>query len=236
MQLQAIGKITTPWQTNFGVPRQPGLVPAAVSILRLEPAYSDALWIEGLEQFSHLWLIFAFDVPQHQLRKRVRPPRLGGNRRLGVFATRSPYRPNPLGLSVVSYHGHFFEDGQLCLQLGSCDLTNNTLIYDIKPYVGYVDCINEASSGFASDPPKTLQVSWNCQAPQLSAMQRAVVEQTLALDPRPAYHDDPERRYAMNMWDLEIIFCIKPGLVQINAVQAAQDLPQHSDRGNLQPS
>lgn len=219
MQLQAIGKITTPWQTNFGVPRQPGLVPAAVSILRFEPAYSDALWIEGLEQFSHLWLIFAFDVPRQPLRKRVRPPRLGGNRRLGVFATRSPYRPNPLGLSVVSYHGHFFENEQLCLQLGSCDLTDNTLIYDIKPYIGYVDCVSNARSGFATSAPAKLAVHWQCSSAGLSEQQSQIVEQTLALDPRPAYHDDQQRRYAINMWNYEIFFYIKPDGVHISDVQ-----------------
>ncbi len=153
MQIEPVGVIESCFKEKFGIPRQPGLVEAACASLRLLPPYDRAEAVRGLEGFSHVWLIFGFHATAAQgWRPTVRPPRLGGNARLGVFATRSTFRPNPLGLSVVRLLDIDTRRG-VQLQLAGGDLLNGTPVYDIKPYLPYADALSEAVGGFAPDGP-----------------------------------------------------------------------------------
>ena len=195
MNLETIGHVVSPYHEKFGVPRQPGLVAEARGYIQMCQAYAHPGAFEGLDGFSHIWVIFGFHACQGAARLRVRPPRLGGNRELGVFATRSPYRPNHLGLSVLTFAG--LEDGSegLRVRVSGLDLIDGTPIFDIKPYVPYTDSISSARGGFAASPPTpVLDVTFSEAARRYLAGQgeegdalRSLIVQTLALDPRPAY-------------------------------------------------
>ena len=209
MKLRPIGHIRSPYREKFGVPRQSGLVADAEAILVLEPPFHRPEALMGLEDFSHVWLIWRFHqvVREDQdFRPTVRPPRLGGNRRFGVFATRSPYRPNHLGLSAVKL---LTVEPKACrLVLGGVDLVDGTPIYDIKPYVPYADAVAEASGGFADRAPdEGLVVSFSSQAQAALVGRerlRRLIRQTLALDPRPAFHEDSRRVYVMALEEVEV--------------------------------
>ncbi|WP_040095556.1 tRNA (N6-threonylcarbamoyladenosine(37)-N6)-methyltransferase TrmO, partial [Aeromonas australiensis] len=153
-EIDTLGIIRSPYKEKFAIPRQPGLVKSARARLELLPPYDQPDVLRGIEQFSHLWLSFVFHQTMAQgWHPTVRPPRLGGNERVGVFATRSTFRPNPLGLSVVELHGVGRERGKLWLELGAVDLLDGTPIVDIKPYVPYADSLPDARGGFAPDAP-----------------------------------------------------------------------------------
>jgi tRNA-Thr(GGU) m(6)t(6)A37 methyltransferase TsaA len=210
-----IGYIHSPYKEKFGIPRQPDLAPSAQVTLELVPPYNQTDCVRGLEAFSHLWLTFVF----HQTAERgwqplVRPPRLGGNAKVGVFASRSTHRPNPLGLSLVRLAGIDRSDG-LRLILGGADLMDGTPVLDIKPYIPFVEARQEASGGFAETPPPALQVSWTEAAlRELAALHAppaglaALIDEVLAQDPRPAYQDDQERIYGVRLYDYNIRFRI----------------------------
>ncbi|MCP4325028.1 MAG: tRNA (N6-threonylcarbamoyladenosine(37)-N6)-methyltransferase TrmO, partial [Alteromonadales bacterium] len=155
---ETIAKIHSPYKEKFAVPRQPGLVPSANALLEILPPYDDINAFTGLDDFSHLWLMFVFhkNKQNKNWQPTVRPPRLGGNKRLGVFATRSPNRPNPIGLSLVEFHGVIQKQGKLFLQLSNIDLVDGTPIVDIKPYIPYADSKPDASAGFAQATPEIL--------------------------------------------------------------------------------
>ncbi|MBI5040814.1 MAG: tRNA (N6-threonylcarbamoyladenosine(37)-N6)-methyltransferase TrmO [Gammaproteobacteria bacterium] len=210
-----IGIIHSPFKEKFGVPRQPGIAPAARATLELLPPYDRDEALEGLAGFSHVWLVFVFHATADQgWHPTVRPPRLGGNARVGVFASRSTFRPNPIGLSVVELAGFGREDGKLVLHLRGADLIDGTPVLDIKPYVPYADSLPDARGGFAdSAPEKRLAVRFTIEAevplaareavhPQL----RALITQILAVDPRPAYREDEpvERVYGMRLLDFDL--------------------------------
>lgn len=213
-RMQPIGRIRSPFKEKFGIPRQPGLVPATRATLELLAPYDRDETLRGLEGYSHVWLIFLFhETADEGWRPTVRPPRLGGNARVGVFATRSPYRPNPIGLSLVELRGIERRAGTLCLDLGPVDLLDGTPVLDIKPHLPYADCPTGARAGFAEEKPeRRLTVQWSPEAkaalaehsaeyPQL----RELIEQMLALDPRPAYaEDEQERVYGMGLYDLDV--------------------------------
>ena len=206
--LTAIGRIKTPFQEKFGIPRQSGLVdvPGVVEML---PGYDKPVLFDGLEAFSHIWLSFVFHQSVAQgWRERVRPPRLGGNRRKGVFATRSPFRPNHLGLSVVRLEQIQVEEGRVRLHVRGADLLDGTPVVDIKPYLPYVDAIADATGGFAPHAPATrLQAVFSDRARgQLRVLPgggelQALIEQLVTLDPRPAYRKegDEKRVYGMRL-------------------------------------
>ena len=150
LTLQPVAIIHTPYREKFSVPRQPNLVADGTGVLELLPPYNQPEAVRGLEQFSHLWLIFQFDqVPTGKWSPTVRPPRLGGNQRIGVFASRATHRPNPLGLSKVELRQVECANGKVLLHLGSVDLVDGTSIFDIKPYLAYADSEPNAQSGFA---------------------------------------------------------------------------------------
>ncbi|MBL92284.1 MAG: tRNA (N6-threonylcarbamoyladenosine(37)-N6)-methyltransferase TrmO [Myxococcales bacterium] len=192
---QTIGVIHTPFKEKFGTPRQPGLIQQAQGWITFFPPYDQAEAFEGLDGFSHLWLLFDFHLtPNKNFQASVRPPRLGGNTKQGVFATRSPFRPNHIGLSVVANGGWVQKDKKLVLQVSGVDLVDQTPILDIKPYLPYCESLPQATGGFAvAAPQPSLQVKWTPEA--LNQLKQCELDedfQTLASavlsqDPRPAY-------------------------------------------------
>jgi tRNA-Thr(GGU) m(6)t(6)A37 methyltransferase TsaA len=210
-----VGTIHSCYKEKFGIPRQPNLVKAAEAQLQLNQDFSEES-VRGLEGFSHIWLSFIFHATQAQgWKPMVRPPRLGGNKKIGVFATRSTFRPNPLGLSVVELVRIEALPRGVILYLRGCDLLDQTPIVDIKPYLPYVDSIPQARSGFAEDDPApkwqvefSEQAKSDCQQAQirLGAEVETVIQQILQLDPRPSYQqgEKTKRVYAMKLFDFDL--------------------------------
>lgn len=193
--IHAIGKVISPFHEKFAVPRQPGLTPSVISEIHVKEPYGTKQAFEGLEAFSHIWLIFSFHQNKEQgWKAQVRPPRLGGNEKLGVFATRSSFRPNGLGMSVVKLIDIRFNRASTVLSVTGLDVVDGTPVIDIKPYIAYTDAIADAGSGFAQAPPDTIEVVFTKQAtgqleklsmePELRQQQ---IAEALAQDPRPAY-------------------------------------------------
>ena len=211
-ELKVIAKIHSDFSGKFGIPRQSGLVEELESAVVFEPEYRREDALRGIEDFSHLWLIWGFHkAVRESWSPTVRPPRLGGNTRMGVLATRSPFRPNPIGLSSVKLLGveHHPEYGHI-LRVAGADLMDGTPIFDIKPYLPYADSHPEASGGFAGhDGGKVLEVDF---PPELQALvppdKLAALTGVLAHDPRPAYQQDPERVYGMEFAGLEVHFTV----------------------------
>ncbi len=209
VSMEIIATIRTDFPTKFGIPRQSGLVPSLRGTIVFEPAYRNADALRGIEDFSHLWLIWQFSQAVRETwSPTVRPPRLGGNTRLGVFATRSPFRPNAMGLSCVKLEA-LCHDPILgtVLEVSGADLMDGTPIFDIKPYLPYADAVADAVGGFAATAPApSLQVSF---APgvgdTLPEDTRQALVDVLAQDPRPRYHHDPQRvyRFSFGQWDVE---------------------------------
>lgn len=210
-----IGIVHSPFKEKFGVPRQPGIASAARATLELLPPYDRDEALEGLSGFSHVWIVFVFHATAAQgWQPSVRPPRLGGNTRVGVFASRSMFRPNPIGLSVVELEGYGREDGKLVLRLKGADLIDGTPVLDIKPYVPYADSIPQARGGFADAMPESpLQVRFTPEAEaQLRAREllhpqlRELIVQVLGADPRPAYRGQGNdlREYGMRLLDFDL--------------------------------
>lgn len=223
MTVDIIARIHTDLPEKFGVPRQSGLVPQLRGTIVLEPAYRNPDALRGLEGFSHLWLIFQFHrAVREGWSPTVRPPRLGGNRRMGVFATRSPFRPNNLGLSCVKLEGVRLDEklGPV-IDVSGADLVDGTPILDIKPYLPYADCHPEATGGF-TDPldGQTLQV--NCDPALLSNLteeQKAGLMGVLACDPRPRYQEDPDRVYGLAFAGKNVRFTVRDGVLTVVAVE-----------------
>lgn len=207
--IKPIAHIRNDLKTKFGVPRQSGLAKSLVSKIVFEPEFRVDDALRGLEDFSHVWLIWGFsEAKRDDWSPTVRPPRLGGNERLGVFATRSPYRPNSLALSCVKLET-IERDQELgsVLVVSGADLMNGTPIYDVKPYLPYADAIPDARGGFAPDGGKTLEVV--CDEGVISKLpteKRSALFELLSRDPRPQYHDDKERVYGMTYGDFEVKF------------------------------
>ena len=208
MDMRPIAHIKSDFSEKFGIPRQSGLVEELTASVVFEPEYRDPSALRGLEGFSHLWLIWEFSRSQGWS-PTVRPPRLGGNKRLGVFATRSPFRPNPLGLSCVRLV-EVRQDRALgpVLVVAGADLLDGTPIYDVKPYLPYADCKPDAVGGFAAQP-KGADLEVDCPPELLEIVpegKRAALLAVLAQDPRPQYQDDPRRVYGMAFAGLEVKF------------------------------
>lgn len=196
-RLNAVGVVRSPYGEKFSVPRQSGLAPDVCSQLEFFPPYSDPAAFAGLEGFSHIYILFIFDrTPDRVFRAKVRPPRLGGNKRVGVFASRSPCRPSRLGLSVVRLLAIKVKAGRTVLEVSGADLVDGTPIIDIKPYIPFVDCIRDASGGFASEPPPRFEVEFTPAALKvlsgLGEQQLLAIREILSQDPRPAYRGQSE--------------------------------------------
>ena len=210
--MKIIARIHSDFPTKFGIPRQSGLIDALKSIVVFEPEYRNPDALRGIEGFSHIWLIWQFsEAVRDTWSPTVRPPRLGGNTRMGVFATRSPFRPNALGLSSVKLDGiaSHPEFGTI-LQLSGADLMDGTPIFDIKPYLPYGDCHPEATGGFASTPSApTLQVEIPPELLlKIPVHQRDGLIAVLAHDPRPPYQKDKERIYSFEFGGLHLGFTV----------------------------
>ena len=216
--MKIIARIRNPYDGKFGVPRQSGLVEQVVSTIVFEPEYRAAEALRGIEEFSHLWLIWAFDrAEREEWSPTVRPPRLGGNRRIGVFATRSPYRPNPIGLSCVKLLAVEKGNDGTVLKVAGADLMSGTPIYDIKPYLPYTDCRPEATGGFTDRTEKrTVQVEIPPEiAGQMDEEELEALRAVLREDPRPAYQDDPQRVYAFEFGGKHIEFRVRDGILTV---------------------
>lgn len=212
MEIKPIARIYTEFPEKFGIPRQSGLAKALRGRIMFEPQYRNPDALRGLEGFSHLWLIWEFSANRtsRQWQPTVRPPRLGGNAHLGVFATRSPFRPNPLGLSCVEIDSIdlFTEDGPVITVKGA-DLMDGTPIYDIKPYIRYADSRQQAVCGYVDAlEERSLKVVFPSELSGRigdTSVIPSLIE-TLRLDPRPSYHDDPERVYGLSFAGLNVKF------------------------------
>ncbi|MCG9649920.1 tRNA (N6-threonylcarbamoyladenosine(37)-N6)-methyltransferase TrmO [Vibrio brasiliensis] len=227
--VEPIGFIESPYKEKFAVPRQPRLVPAARSRVRLTGEANSPEALRGIEQFSHIWLLFLFDQNlQAGWKPTVRPPRLGGNERIGVFASRSTFRPNGIGMSAVEVKGVTKLGDQIYLDLGNVDLVDGTPVIDIKPYIPYSDAVAEASAGYAEGEPDTSSV--NFSAASLTKLQqrpdseylKTVIEQVLAQDPRPAYKKNKpdNKEYAVNLFDLNVKFTVTDNLITVTAIES----------------
>jgi len=209
-QMKIIAHIRSDFTGKFGIPRQSGLVDSLKSVIIFEPEYRVPEAFRGLEGYSHLWLIWKFsEAVREEWSPTVRPPRLGGNTRMGVFATRSPYRPNPIGLSSVKLDSIQLDspEGPL-LHISGADLMDGTPIYDIKPYLPYVDCHIEATGGFALQQKEGV-IEVSCPEEllvQLPSDKQQPLLDLLAQDPRPAYQNDPDRIYGMEYAGFDVKF------------------------------
>lgn len=229
--MQPIGFIHSPFDEKFGIPRQPGLASIRAEV-ELIPPFANADAVRGLEHCSHIWLVFVFSATADKgWSPTVRPPRLGGNQRMGVFATRSPFRPNPIGLSCVRLNGIRCEGDSVRLEVEGADLLNGTPILDIKPYLPYADSLPEAEFALASHIERLeLPVIFSSEAQATCDQQTRLLNQPLArqiseilqCDPRPAYKkEDGERVYGISLYGLNIRFRIRPE--QIDVISIATD-------------
>ena len=222
--MKAIARIHSDFTEKFGIPRQSGLVEQLQAQIMFEPEYRRAEAVRGLEGFSHLWLIWEFSqAVRESWSPTVRPPRLGGNERMGVFATRSPFRPNPIGLSCVRLERVELHTGSgPVLHVRGADLLSGTPIYDIKPYIPYADCHPEATCGFAPPPGQPLEVvipeRWLSAIPE---QLREALRGVLAQEPRPSYQNDPERVYGMSFGGVEVKFTVREHTLTVCSVGKA---------------
>ena len=219
MEIQPIAHFESPFTTKFGIPRQSGLVPDLTGRIVFAPEYRQMDAVRGIDGFDYLWLVWEFSANRDAEKSlTVRPPRLGGNQRMGVFATRSPFRPNNLGLSCVKFD-RVENDPKLgpVIYVRGADLMDGTPIYDIKPYVAYADAHPEARSGFVDNTEwQPLQVELpDDLAAKLPADQIEPLKSTLAQDPRPRYHDDPNRIYGMPFLNLDVRFKVSANILMV---------------------
>ncbi|MGJ8482839.1 tRNA (N6-threonylcarbamoyladenosine(37)-N6)-methyltransferase TrmO [Pseudoalteromonas sp. SYSU M81236] len=218
-QLTAVGHIQSPYKQKFAIPRQPRLVPEAKAKLVFSSDFNREEFVRGLDEFSHIWLLFRFhETADKGYSAMVRPPRLGGNERKGVFATRATFRPNAIGMSAVKLEGIEYKNGQLSLLLSGIDLLDGTPILDIKPYLPYSDAITDATAGFADTRPETdMSVEFSDEALAFIEKQteqpelKAFISNVLKQDPRPAYKKqrDSEQSYGMTLYDFNIRWHVK---------------------------
>ena len=231
VEIEPVGIIRSPYKEKFAVPRQPGLVPSARAEIRLQGDANTLEAVRGIEQFSHLWLLFLFDQNlEAGWRPTVRPPRLGGNERIGVFASRATFRPNGIGMSAVELKGVRQEKGDVIIELGGVDLVDGTPIIDIKPYIPYSDSLPSAQGGFAADEPQTLPVNFSELAlSQLDQKQashhQAVISEVLAQDPRPAYKKGKTdtKQYAVHLFHYNVRFSVSESVVTVTALEPIND-------------
>lgn len=220
--IRPIARMHSDFSGKFGIPRQAGIVEQLESIVVFEPEYRVSEALRGIEGFSHLWLIWQFSENlRDDWSPTVRPPRLGGNQRLGVFATRSPFRPNALGLSCVRLLAVEDREGLgKVLRVGGADLMDGTPIFDIKPYVPYADCKENATGGFAPDAGESLKVAY---APGVASIlpedKLEALTAVLARDPRPRYQHDPERLYAMEFAGFTLRFTVDGRLLTVREAE-----------------
>ncbi len=232
MKLEIIARMESPLKEKFGIPRQSGLAENLEGRIVFEGPYADERAVYGLDGFDYIWIIWGFEGTGEQFRPQVRPPRLGGNEYMGVFATRSPFRPNPIGLSCVKLERiEITAEGKPILNVTGSDLRDGTPIYDIKPYLPYVESHEGARGGFTdevknyglevrfgenSGVDKNLGETCGVKLPDdMSEKDIEAVTELLSQDPRPAYHDDPQRIYGMKYREHDVRFRVADGIVTV---------------------
>lgn len=221
MTMKVIAKINNGFTDKFGIPRQSGIANGVKSTIVFEKEFRSPDAVRGLEGFSHIWLIWEFSQSHESSALTVRPPRLGGNKRVGVFATRSPFRPNPIGLSCVKLNEieYTFDRGPI-LHVDGADLMNGTPIYDIKPYLPEFDCISDADAGFAKETSgEKLKVKISKTFSDiLGENETKTLTAILANDPRPSYQNDPERVYGFEFNGREIKFTVQDTVLEVKEI------------------
>ena len=228
-----VGIVHSCFGEKFGIPRQPGVVPAARATVEMLPPYDRDEAFRGLEDFSHVWIVFVFHgIEANRRQPTVRPPRLGGNRRIGVFASRSGYRPNPIGMSCVTLEGVHREHDKLLLEVAGIDMLDQTPVLDIKPYLPYADSIPDANAGYAAEPPRpSISIEFSDQGRCASAEAEKtypgfteLVVQVLRADPRPAYMENRSRKteFGMRLYDRNIRWSVRPGTIIVDSIEKAR--------------
>lgn len=230
--IEPVGYIRTPYGQKFAVPRQPGLARKAHCEIELLPPYSDPQAVTGLEGFSHIHVIFVFDrIQVDRFRPMIRPPRLGGNTRVGVFASRSPFRPSRLGLSVLELDHIENRKGRTVLHVLGADMVDGTPVLDIKPYIPFVDAIADARSGFAPEPPELKDVVFTPQAESRAAslnLDRELLVEILSQDPRPAYKGETDsKEYFALLLGHNIKFCVTDNTVTVLDILPPETATEH---------
>lgn len=217
--MEIIARIQTDFPTKFGIPRQSGLVEALKGVITFEPKYRNPQAVHGLEDFSHIWLLWSFSENHREgWSATVKPPRLGGNKRMGVFATRSPFRPNDIGLSCVKLERIVMDERKgPMLYVAGVDLMDGTPLYDIKPYIPYTDCHPEAAGGFSDEVRDySLRVVFPKQLLELLPLEkREAILYVLQQDPRPGYQRDENRRYGVDFAGFDVRFHVKGGVLTV---------------------
>ncbi|WIO75567.1 tRNA (N6-threonylcarbamoyladenosine(37)-N6)-methyltransferase TrmO [Porticoccaceae bacterium LTM1] len=229
-QFDTIGIVHSPYKEKFAVPRQPGIVSSAKGQIELLPPYNDEHAIRDLEQFSHLWVLFVFHGTQDQgWKPLVRPPRLGGNTKTGVFSTRSTFRPNPIGMSVVSLEGIKQEGQRVFIEIAGMDLLDGTPVIDIKPYIPYSDSLPGAHAGYAADKPAAIMtVEFSAEAESIlhklndkHPHLKDFISDVLAQDPRPAYRNasTENRQYGVRLYDINVVWEVVDGTSRVIRIE-----------------
>ena len=225
--IKPIAYIRNDFKEKFGIPRQSGRAPSVLSEIVFEPEYRHPDALRGIEGFSHLWLLFDFSkAHKTEWSATVRPPRLGGNTRVGVFASRSPFRPNPIGLSCVTLVGvETRENEGNVLLVSGADLLDGTPIFDIKPYLPFADCQANATAGYAGEHENyALQVlDPDGELAKIPEGKRVGLLECLQDDPRPSYQDDPKRVYGMSFGDYDIKFTVSKKILTVSSVDKAME-------------
>ena len=224
-ELKTIARIYTDFPEKFGLPRQSGLVKELTGRIEFEPPYGNPDAVRGIEGFDYLWLLWGFEVGEDDgFKATVRPPRLGGNERMGVFATRSPFRPNHIGLSSVRLDRVEMTDKGTVLYVSGIDMRDNTPIYDIKPYLSYTDSHEGAGSGFVSDAgPKALEVDFPKEMLTiLPPDKREAAVAMLREDIRPSYQDEPEREYGVSFAGYNIRFRVEGRVLRVISMEESR--------------
>lgn len=225
MEIKPIGIVRTDFKEKFGIPRQSGRIEEIEGTIEFYPPYCAIHYFKGIEQYSHLWILWGFSENEKKKKHAtVRPPRLGGNTRIGVFASRSPFRPNDLALSCVNLKEVRISGGNCTLIIGGADMLDGSPVYDIKPYIAYTDCIPNAKSGFAQENKNhALEICGDLSQLQiLPAEKQKALLKILADDPRPAYQNDENRIYGFAYAGYEIKFLVKGTRLELKEIAKEQ--------------
>lgn len=221
-ELEIIGYIKTPFKDKFGVPRQSGMVDEIKSKIYFLPKYRNPDAVRGLEDFSHIWILWGFSENEDkEWSPTVRPPRLGGNKKMGVFATRSPNRPNPIGLSCVKLLEINKDASDFYIAVSGADMVNETPIYDIKPYIPFTDAHTDAQFGFAEEyKDYKLEVIFaENVSKEICKDEYENISKILSLDPRPSYQNDPNRLYGVSLYNYNIKFTVKNNVLTVEQIE-----------------